>query len=46
MADRLADAAAGTVQRLRLSGADHSTTELLAIAGEQISAALVEFFEL
>lgn len=44
MADRLAAAAAGPVKRLRITGADHSTTELLEIAGEQIAAALVEFF--
>jgi pimeloyl-ACP methyl ester carboxylesterase len=44
MADRLAAAAAGPVKRLRITGADHSTTELLEIAGEQIAEALVEFF--
>ena len=44
MADRLAAAAAGPVERLRITGADHSSTELLEIAGEQIGAALTAFF--
>ena len=43
MADRLADAAAGPVRRLKIDGAGHKATEMLEVGGDRIFAAVGEF---